>query len=103
MKTATIERHAYYGTPRHYQCVTYRGHVLRWAEPGNVSAMAHAPCNGHETIGAMIEHARRFGFTHVRFAGDWTRYTVRKRMQIPAGRYVFVPPTIDAILQGVTQ
>lgn len=91
MKTATIERYHCYGTPNHHIRVTYRGNVLRWrdsASPGLSFAMADTVDRGSETIGAMIEHARRHGFTHARFTGDWKGRTMQKTMALSPKRSI---------------
>lgn len=87
MKTATIERYHLYGTCHHHLRVLYRGSVLNWTmrdAQGYYQGQAYADAMdvGAETVNAMIGHASRNGFTHVRFAGDWKGRTVRKTMKI---------------------
>ena len=74
MKTATIERWHCYGTPNHHLYVTYKGRPLQWRDPnfpGLSFAFAVMVDYGAESIEACKAHARRMGFTHVRFAGEW--------------------------------
>jgi hypothetical protein len=80
-KTATIERRHLYGTPRYQLYVTYCGHTLRWNE-GMTSCYAivqddptGAPAGMPADVRIARDHAKRFGFTHVRIAGDWERRT----------------------------
>lgn len=101
MKTATLERYAIFGTSRHMQRLTYRGKLVSWPIEGQGRACASAPCYGHETIAAMMRHAFNAGFTHVRFVGDWKRYTVRKTLRTSPKPYTFNPPTIAKILAGI--
>ena len=86
MKTATLERTHIYGTPRHQQALVYRGNVVRFWEHGH-STYLQAPCFGLETIASMVDRALEQGFTHIRFAGDWQGYTVRKTMKLVTNRY----------------
>ena len=75
-RTATITRYHCYGTPRHHLSVSYLGQRLRWTVrdadgyyKGNAIAdMVH---NGDESIEAAKNIARKQGFTHVKFDGDW--------------------------------
>ena len=69
-RTATIERYHLFGTPYDNIRVTYRGYTLCWRKD-IYHVFAHARYYGHESIDAMKQHARRQGFTHVRFVG-WT-------------------------------
>ena len=69
-KTATIERYRAFGTPYENICVTYRGYTLNWWKD-RCHVFAHTKYYGQESIDAMKEHAKRHGFTHVRFVG-WT-------------------------------
>lgn len=91
MKTVNLVRSHVYGTSRHEQTLRYSGFQY-----------LSMPCAGHETIRAMLERAMHFGFTHVRFTGDWERYTVRKGMKIPQGPYVFKSPSLSDILSKAT-
>ena len=71
-KTATIERYHIFGTMRHGIRALYRGVTLRWHEKG-YSVRADAPYYGTESSDAMRQHAKRLGFTHCRFIGDWSK------------------------------
>ena len=88
-KTAQIYRHAVYGTSRHCQMLRYKGFSYLCLD-----------CAGHETIRLMFERALILGFTHIRFTGDWSRYTVRKTMKIKPGGYTFEAPTIADTLRS---
>lgn len=76
--TATIERYHCYGTRHHHLRVTYRGKTLQWSE-GLTSAWADMVDYGQESIDAAKGHARKQGFTHCRFVGDWTNYRSPQR------------------------
>lgn len=73
-RTATIERYHVYGTSRFHLRVTYRGFVLRWSEMNPAWCIVYADAwhLGDDTVNAMIQHAKRSGFTRVKFSGDWT-------------------------------
>ena len=81
-RTATIVRYHCYGTPRHHLSVCYLGEVLRWAvrdadgyHQGHATAdMVH---NGEQSIEAAKDIARKQGFTHVKFDGDWSDFAAR--------------------------
>jgi beta-mannanase len=75
-RTATVTRYHCYGTPQHHLSVSYRGETLRWAthDPqGYYTGNAYADMvdYGQESIEAAKDHARKQGFTHIRFAGEW--------------------------------
>lgn len=74
-KTATIDRYHCWGTPRHHLRVAYMGRTLQWRDtssPGLSFAYADMVDYGAESIEAAKAHAKRQGFTHVRFTGDWS-------------------------------
>lgn len=74
-KTATIERYHCYGTPRYHIRVTYCGRTINWAE-GNSTVYADWVDGSQDAdIANARAVAKRFGFTHVRFVGDWERRT----------------------------
>ena len=77
MKTATIERYHVYGTNRYDLCVRYNGKTLSWVstEPSWHVVHAVALDHGADSLRAMVDHARRHGFTHVRYTGDWDKRT----------------------------
>jgi hypothetical protein len=84
-RTATVERYHVYGTMRYELRVMYRGRVLRWSIGNGSTAMAIVQNDPTQqpNIGwlcpvdvfACRAHAKRMGFTHVRFVGDWERRT----------------------------
>jgi len=79
VKTATIERYHVFGTMRHNIRVTYRGNVLTWVTSDPWTRhYADASFYGQESIDAMRQHAKRAGFSHVRFVGDWDKWTKPK-------------------------
>lgn len=76
MKTATIERYHCFGTPNHHLKVTYKGHTLRWSNHDAKGyylgeTWADMVDYGAESIVAARGHAKKHGFTHVKFTGDW--------------------------------
>lgn len=77
-KTATIERFHMYGTPRYCLHLLYRGSVVQWSEGNGVTGYAQTAYDDAEALQAMRDTARRFGFTHVRIAGDWQGRTKPK-------------------------
>lgn len=85
MKTATLERYHCFGTPNHHIRLTYRGETLHWRDmesPGLSFAFADCPHFGTAEVNVMIDRVRRFGFTHIKFTGDWRGHTVRKGMKL---------------------
>lgn len=80
-KTATVTRAHVYGTPRFDLRVTYRGEVIRWREgSADVWAIVQhlSPSPDFDPVKLCREYAKRQGFTHIRFCGDWDRYTKPK-------------------------
>ena len=77
MKTATIERYLAGGTNTYWLSTYYRGRILNWVAD-RVSCYATAPDYGQESIEESKARAKRFGFTHVRFVGDWSKRTKPK-------------------------
>lgn len=78
MKTATIERSHCYGTPRYQLSVRYLGKVLQWRDEtylGYITAHAYILDDGADAIERARTVARRYGFTHCRFTGDWSGRT----------------------------
>lgn len=73
-KTATIERCHCYGTPRFYFCLTYRGRVCSYWQTGHI-VYCQTMADDLESLQAMKDHARKQGFTHVKFSGDWDKRT----------------------------
>lgn len=70
-KTATIERYRCRGTPRYHLRLTYRGLTLNYWQSG-YSLWHDCVHYGDDSIEALKDAARKRGFTHVRFTGDWT-------------------------------
>ena len=76
-KTATIERYHCYGTVNHHLRVYYRGKTLKWAnrDPEGYylgESWADMVDYGQESIDAARQHAKRQGFSHVKFTGEWS-------------------------------
>lgn len=85
-KTATIVRSHVYGTPRYELSVTYRGETLAWVDSAKYSFAITLYATIQEDRTASDVHrqrtcrdiqwcegiARKWGFTHIRFAGEWS-------------------------------
>ena len=69
-KTITIFRYPVSGANCDMIEARYRGVTLNWYGDGHQES-AQEKYVGDESIDAMKQHARRQGFTHVRFVG-WT-------------------------------
>lgn len=78
MKTVTIERYHCFGTGRYELRAMYCGATLRWSEGNGVTAFAQCIDGGDVSLRNMVETAKRFGFTHARYVGDWGRRTKPK-------------------------
>jgi hypothetical protein len=85
--TATIERYHVWGTHRHELRVMHRGRVVSWYEGlTHVLAIVQDDPTQARDVGWLVStdvhacrlHAKRQGFTHVRFAGDWSKRTKPK-------------------------
>jgi hypothetical protein len=73
-RTATIERYHLYGTSRMVVRLMYRGSTVNWHEGLN-HVFAQAAFDDAEAIEQMKTYARKQGFTHVKYEGDWTNRT----------------------------
>lgn len=86
-KTCTVQRYHVFGTHHHHVQVSYRGHVLQWRDqssPGLSFCYADVPEYG-DAVQRMLDLARRWGFTHARFTGDWQGRSVRKSLKLNKG------------------
>lgn len=78
-KTAVAERTAVFGTHNYMLGVHYRGRLLRWSVGSPpITAYANFLYLGVESEEHARNIARKRGFTHIRFTGDWTKRTKPK-------------------------
>lgn len=76
--TATIERYHVYGTPNYCVALFHRGSEYTPKERdahGHASTQAQWIPADAEGVELLRQHAKSLGFTHVRFAGDWSKQT----------------------------
>lgn len=73
-ETATIERYHVRGTPHYCLAVSYRGKDFTPAVSSGSVLQEWIPGDA-DGVARCREAAKRCGFTHVKFTGDWDRMT----------------------------
>lgn len=75
MKTITLNRYPIFG----------RSGFMVHALHGGTTIHQHLHCQKLGTMETLLAFARREGFTHARFIGDWSGVTTRNIMQLYRG------------------
>jgi hypothetical protein len=80
-KTAIITRYHVWGTWRHALQVSYRVRILSYWKNGYPQFLGGLEDTQNE-IDRLCTIAKEQGFTHVRFAGDWSKSSQPKNRKL---------------------